>query len=206
MGRDSPVRALQQVGVGVGATELDESISNLAAVYNNLSGNRQFRAQVRKYLKEFREGNTDVRVRVLGGQFLQLMLEEDGHLIPATRLSDGTLHWLALMAVLLPVPPPDAPPRLICLEEPETGLHPDVIIGLSDMLKEASKHSQIIVTTHSRQLVDRFTRTPEDVVVFEKDDEGTYMERLSKEELGGWLEDYSLGQAWARNAFGGNRF
>ncbi len=206
LGRNADVRNIKPISASGDTALLAEDASNLAAVYNNLSKDRSFRAQVRRYLNEFKEGRNDVRVQVLGGEFLRLMLKEDEHLIPATRLSDGTLHWLALLAVLLQSPPAAAPPRLICLEEPETGLHPDTIGPLARMLKEAAQHTQIIVTTHSRQLVDYFTDTPEDVVVFDKEDGATKMRRLDREELKVWLDsDYDLGEIWARNGFGGNR-
>ncbi len=97
-------------------------------------------------------------------------------MISATRLSDGTLKFLCLMAVLLDAKP--AP--LICIEEPETGLHPDALALVGDALREASKRTQLIVTTHSDALVDRFTDEPENVIVCERDfDESTSFRRLS---------------------------
>ena len=90
-----------------------------------------------------------------------------GHLgsrTPATRLSDGTLRWLALLVILLnPTPAP-----VTCIDEPELGLHPDAIHTLADLLVEASTRTQLVVTTHSDALLDAFTDTPEVVCVCEK--------------------------------------
>jgi len=126
-------------------------------------------------------------------------------MVSATRLSDGTLKFLCLMAVLLdPNPGP-----LICIEEPETGLHPDALALVGNALREASTRTQLIVTTHSDALVDRFTDEPENVVICERDfDEGTTFRRLSREELKEWLDEYTSesfgdeGRSAARNANG----
>ena len=99
------------------------------------------------------DGIVDVSCPVTGGTVALFLEEEGGRSIPATRLSDGTLRYLSLLAVLLH---PDPPP-LICIEEPELGLHPDLLPTLSDLMCEASKRCQVIVTTHSDVLVDALT-------------------------------------------------
>jgi len=134
---------------------------------------------------------------------VDIRLEEKKRIsIPANRLSDGTLRWLALLTILLhPAPPP-----VVCLEEPELGLHPDAIRLLGELLIEASKRTQLIVTTHSDSLVDQFTKIPEAVVVFEKQEGSTVLKRLNGKQLSSWLERYSLGQLWRTGEIGGNRF
>ena len=120
--------------------------------------------------------------------------------VPATRLSDGTIRYLCLLAVLChPAPPP-----LVCLEEPELGLHPDLLPGLADLLLDASHRMQLIVTTHSDTLVDGLTKTPEAVVVCEKRDGSTEMSRKTSSELAGWLaERLRLGSTLAARRFWG---
>lgn len=87
---------------------------------------------------------------------------------------DGTLRYLCLLAILCdPEPPP-----LICLEEPELGLHPDILPKVADLLKAASERTQIIVTSHSDILVDAMTDCPDVVVVCEKHEGKTEMTRL----------------------------
>lgn len=66
----------------------------------------------------------------------------------ARELSDGTLKYLCLVAALLS----ERPPALIAINEPESSLHPDLLIPLSRLIIEASERSQIWVTTHSQTL------------------------------------------------------
>ena len=124
--------------------------------------------------------------------------------IPAARLSDGTLRYLCLLAILYN-PNPTLEPPLVCLEEPELGLHPDIVSGLAKHLLAASERMQLIVTTHSDILIDALSDTPESIVVFENEDGSTRMNRLDANELKVWLEKYGLGQLWTRGQIGGNR-
>ena len=134
---------------------------------------------------------------------MALLLEEaDNRVIPATRLSDGTLRYLCLLSILLhPEPPP-----VVVIEEPELGLHPDLLPTVADLLVSASERSQLIVTTHSDVLVDALTDTPESVIVTEKHDGQTVMRRLDKADLAKWLKDYTLGNLWSSGQIGGNRW
>ena len=95
------------------------------------------------------------------------------------------------------------PAPLICLEEPELGLHPDVLPGLAELLREASERCQLIVTTHSEILVDALTEVPDSVIVCEKQDGQTTLQRLRKEALTEWLQRYQLGQLRASGSIGG---
>ena len=146
-------------------------------------------------------GIDDFDVRINGG-YVQPFLHEGERLIPASRLSDGTLRYLCLLAILCD---PDPPP-LICIEEPELGMHPDVLPTIAGLLKDASTRTQLIVTTHSDILVDALTDTPEAVIVCEKHDGATKMQRLTDQNIGHWLEKYRLGELWTRGQIGGNRW
>jgi predicted ATPase len=142
----------------------------------------------------------DFNVQIEGGA-VQLYLEEGSFSIPATRLSDGTLRYLSLLAILCH---PDPPP-LVCIEEPELGLHPDVLTHLADLMIETSQRCQLIVTTHSDILVDALTERPEDVIVCEKHDGMTTLQRLDSRDLSQWLGKYRLGQLWLKGELGGTR-
>jgi len=144
---------------------------------------------------------SDFEVHVEGGT-VQVFFSEGDFSVPATRLSDGTLRYLCLLAILCdPEPPP-----LICIEEPELGLHPDILPKLADLLVQASQRTQLIVTTHSDILVDAMTERPEAVVVCEKHGGKSEMRRLKKVELRSWLDKYRLGQLWIRGQIGGTRW
>ena len=179
---------------------LVEGGANLALVLSQFYGDHKL--AVLDALRSLYEGIADFRCPVTGGT-VGLFLEEKGNrAIPATLLSDGTLHYLCLLAVLLhPQPPP-----LICIEEPELGLHPDLLPTLSDLLLDASKRSQLVVTTHSDVLVDSLTDQPESVVICEKHQGETEMRRLDKADLSKWLDDYRLGDLWTSGELGGNRW
>lgn len=139
---------------------------------------------------------------VAGGNLLLHLEEEGGVEIPASRLSDGTLRFISLLVILL-----DAnPPPLIAIEEPELGLHPDVIPKIADLLVAASERTQLVVTTHSRMLVDALGDYPESVIVCEKHDGESTFERLDGERMKEWLEKYSLGDLWSKGEIGGNRW
>ena len=179
---------------------LDEGGGNLPLVLSQLHGTHK--KTFLSALSKLFDGVVDVQCPVTGGT-VALFLEEAGNRsIPATRLSDGTLRYLCLLAVLLhPEPPP-----LVCIEEPELGLHPDLLPTLSDLMREASERTQLIVTTHSDVFVDTLTDQPESVVVCEKREGQTEMRRLDKGDLAKWLEDYRLGDLWTSGELGGNRW
>jgi predicted ATPase len=133
---------------------------------------------------------------------VQVFFTEGDFTIPATRLSDGTLRYLCLLAILCD---PD-PPRLVCIEEPELGLHPDLVPKVADLLIDASRHMQLIVTTHSDALVDAMTERPEAILVCEKHAGQTRISRLDSEHLSTWLRQYRLGELWTRGELGGTRW
>ncbi len=119
--------------------------------------------------------------------------------IPSTRLSDGTIRFLAMLVLLLL---PDPPP-IICIEEPELGLHPDALTIIGELLLEARSRTQLIVTTHSDALVSALSEEVESVVVCEHRG-GTVLSRLEPDRLAYWMEKYRLGDVWRMGALGGN--
>ncbi len=174
---------------------------NLGLVLNRLKREPKVKDRILETMRQLYEGVIDLDVIIEGGT-VQVLVQEKNIMVPATRLSDGTLRFLCLLAILChPNPPP-----LVCIEEPELGLHPDVLPVLSDLLREASQRCQLIVTTHSDMLVDTLTDTPESIVVCEKHDSQTEMHRLDKADLTEWLKRYSLGDLWTRGDLGGNRW
>lgn len=180
---------------------LESDASNLGLVLNRLRRDPATKKKVLKALRALYEGIDDYDVQIEGGT-VQVFFHEGRFTIPATRLSDGTLRYLCLLAVLChPTPPP-----LVCIEEPELGLHPDVLPTLAELLKQASSLSQIIVTTHSDVLVDAMTDCPDSVLVAEKHESGSKLTRLDAQRLKPWLEKYRLGQLWTRGEIGGTRW
>ncbi len=201
LGRRAPARLPQSVDLP--QDSLLENASNLAIVLSALLNEPEAREWILGRMREFYPSIRNIQTPVQGPA-IQVSFHEEGlsHPVPATRLSDGSIRYLCLLASLRnPTPPP-----LICIEEPEVGLHPDIIPEVAQLLKDASTRSQIIATTHSDALVDALTDTPESVVVCEKFDGATQLRRLDSEELAVWLKDYRLGELWTRGDLGGNRW
>ena len=117
----------------------------------------------------------------------------------ASSLSDGTLRFIVLATLLLQ--PGSLRPSVILLDEPELGLHPYAIAMLASLVKQASVETQVVFATQSTLLLDHFR--PEDVLVADRVDGGTQLTRLDATALEEWLQDYSLGQLWEKNHFGG---
>lgn len=201
MGRYSFIRSRQPADKR--GDFLDEDAGNLALVLNRMEIEGAME-QVEAYMRRFYEGFGGLSIQVNSGEVQLYMKEKEfKKAIPATRLSDGTLRFLSLLAVLChPSPPP-----LICIEEPELNLHPDVIPLVGQLLKDASERTQVIVTTHSDILVDSLSDAVESVIVCEKSfNSETKMHRLNGQELDTWLEDYRLGQLWRKGELGGTRW
>ncbi len=177
-----------------------EDASNLGLVLNDLQNQPVTKRIILEKLRAFNESIDDVTTNVYGGT-IQLFLHQSGlnQPVPATRLSDGTLRFICLLAILCH----PNPPEIVCIEEPELGLHPDVLPLIADLLMDASSRTQLFVTTHSDVLVSALSEVPECVIVCEQDDLGTRLLRLEKEKLTEWLKKYSLGELWRMGEIGG---
>ena len=201
LGRYTPPRLAQKPDLP--QDFLLDDASNLGLVLSDLLNQPLVKERILNRMRDFYPSFNDVNVTISGGA-VQIFFHEEGLRlpVPATRLSDGSLRYLCLLSVLChPAPPP-----VICIEEPELGLHPDVIPEVAKLLVEASSTSQIFVTSHSDVLVDALTDVPEAVIVCEKEDRATRLRRLDPKELESWLEEYRLGELWTRGKFGGNRW
>src|SRR5271157_5016186 len=201
MGKIDPAKQPQRTDLS--SDYLIRDGTNLSAVLSRLMQRKGLQKKLIDELNTFYPEFEDLRVIPEAGTQQIYFEERDLYSsVPASRLSDGTIRWLSLLAILLD---PDPPP-LVCIEEPEIGLHPDIVVELAELLREASTRMQLIVTTHSSTLVDSLTRAPEAVIVCEKVKGATKLRRLDANELKVWLENYSLGELWRSGQIGGNRW
>lgn len=198
-GRNTPPRLPQKADLP--NQTLVEDGHNLGMVLNRLERDPKAKPKLLTELRRLYHGIDDYYVQVEAGS-VQVFLKEGSVPVPATRLSDGTLRYLCLLAILCH---PTLPP-LVCIEEPELGLHPDILPGLADLLREASERCQLIVTTHSDTLVDALTETPESIIICEKENGQTKLKRLNKNDLSRWLKKYRLGDLWTSGELGGTRW
>lgn len=109
-------------------------------------------------------------------------------------MSDGTVRMLCWAVILLS----PKPPSLIVLDEPEVGLHPSWMKTLSQWIITASQRAQVMISTHSPDLLDQFTNQYQNVICFNTEDSShftpkTLPEQLLKEKL---KEDWELGDLY----------
>ena len=185
---------------------LSEGGDNLASVLSKIRP--RVKQELSLSLQKLYSGISDIQISVDGGNVSLFLVEETDHdegpglEIPATRLSDGTLRYLSLLAILLH---PDPPP-IVAIEEPELGLHQDVLPHVAELLVGASQRTQLVVTTHSRMLVEALSDYPSSVLVCEKEKGESHIERLDQATLKVWLEKYTLGDLWSKGQIGGNLY
>jgi len=144
------------------------------------------------------------------GQRSFLLRTKNGHHgIPATELSQGTLLALAMLTLAyLP-----NPPSMVCIEEPDRGIHPRLLREVQDALYRLSFPEnygeqrdpvQVIATTHSPYLLDLYSDYPEDVVIAERTEQGSCFKRLAEHpHLSDILLDSHLGEIWYTGILGG---
>jgi predicted ATPase len=108
----------------------------------------------------------------------------------AANLSDGTLRFLMLLAVLVNRSRGD----LVAIDEPETGLHPSMFPIIAELAAEASRSSQIIFSTHSPEFLTALGQHGPTTTVVQAVDGETKLSVLDGDDLKRWLEKYTLGE------------
>lgn len=119
----------------------------------------------------------------------------------AHQFSDGSIRFIALATLLLQ--PKETMPKVIILDEPELGLHPFAITQLTQMIKDAALHSQIIIASQSKDLVDYFDIDNISVVEMDKARFCTTVKTLNERDYKLWLERYTVSELWDKNIIGG---
>jgi len=199
-GRTSKLR--EAAPAGRSDARLSESMDDLPVALNALEQTAAHE-KIRRLLPELKETYRDYVTRVLFGRVgLELVEGSFESPVPANRLSDGTLRFLALAAILLQ---PDPPP-VICLEEPELGMHPDMIRMVAQMIIDASGETQLIVTTHSENLLTALQDDFDILFAFDSGPQGSVVQRLLREEFHKWRAEHALGELWSSGELGGVRF
>ncbi|MBI3606996.1 MAG: AAA family ATPase [Nitrospirae bacterium] len=197
---NAPIRQAQFAGPD---NRLLPDGSNLTTVLYHLRNHSEYRTEYSEILET-------LRVAYPHFEELNFPAESQGKIIlhwkskhfkrsfSSTFLSDGTLRFLCLVTILLS---PDPPP-LICIDEPELGLHPSLLHLIADLLKNAAVRTQLVVATHSPQLVSCIDA--KQVAVVESEQVATTIKRLAdRPELEKWLKDFSLGELWTMGELGG---
>ncbi len=140
---------------------------------------------------------TDIVFQNIAGNSL-LLVRESGlnRTVPIQLLSEGTVKFMLLLAVLLNA----NSGYLIGIDEPENNLHPDMIAIVADNLKLSSVNRQLFISTHSPLLLNLFEG--DDLLIFEKDAQiGTTIRRGTQEEA-----EELLGNRWLNGQIGAVRW
>jgi predicted ATPase len=169
---------------------------NLIAVLHSLyTGNREFKTEIDTAMTaafgdDFEElvfppaADQRIQLRI---RWRSLRREQS-----AADLSDGTLRFLFLLAVLAnPAPAP-----LIAIDEPETGLHPSMLPIVAEYARDAASRAQVILTTHSPDFLDAFGSDPPTTTIVERQDGQSQLRNIGGDELTYWLKKYSLGELY----------
>jgi predicted ATPase len=177
--------------------------TNLPQILNTIKINhKQSYKKIVEMLSEVNPNFEDFSFNFLGGN-IELMLDEKGlnSAVHVSNISDGTLHFLCLLSILF------NPERgkFVCIDEPEIGLHPDMISNITNAVKNITETSTITISTHSENLLDYFEL--DKVRVFEKNDNNaTEVYTYQESDFEGWYEKFSVGKMWRQGDIGGNRY
>jgi predicted ATPase len=134
--------------------------ANLASVLSTLDRlDPETKERVEEYLARVVPGTVGVERKIVGPkETLEFKQEVKGAKHPwhflAASMSDGTLRALGLLVALFQTPIRAGAPRLVGIEEPEVALHPAAAGILTDSLRDASRRVQVLVTSHSPDLLD----------------------------------------------------
>jgi predicted ATPase len=187
---DAPIR---QSAISRLEKRVDPDGQNLISVLHTLySGDRDFKNDINSAMQaafgdDFEElifppaADQRIQLRV---RWKSLKREQS-----AAELSDGTLRFLFLLTVL--ASPSLAP--VIAIDEPETGLHPSMLPLIAEYAVDAARRSQVILSTHSPQLLDAFAGTRPTTTVARWLNGETTLQTLRDADLDYWLKAYSLG-------------
>jgi len=192
--------------------ELGEDGGSLAGVLDQLRDRDpdRFEAlndEASRWIPEFR--HVLFETPATGCRSIVLQTRDGGHRIRAAQVSQGTLLALAMLTLAYL---PD-PPVVVCLEEPDRGLHPRLLRDVQDALYrlthpedhgENREPVQVIATTHSPYMLDLYKDHPEEIVIAHKEGNEARFERLSdRPDIDEILEGAHLGDVWYSGVLGG---
>lgn len=176
---------------------------NLPYLLNNIKNQHSIEFdKIEELMRDVNPNYRSIDFSLLGSQiYLSIREKNIKHTIDALHMSDGTLRFLLLLSIFC------NPNRgnLIGLDEPEVGLHPDMIKSVAQMIKQAATSTQLILATHSPLLLNQFTL--DDILVFDKDKENhTIVNMPIESDFEDWEGPLLPGQMWLYGVLGGKRW
>lgn len=184
-----------------GKIDLEEDGSNLVIALKRILEDEGQRREFSNLLHDVLPFAEGVDVQRLADRFLHFRLRESysgDQYLPASLLSDGTIHVIALIVALFFGDKP-----LIVIEEPERNIHPYLLARVAELLKDASRNKQIIVTTHNPEIVKNVAL--DDLLFVSRDREGfsTIRRPAESADVRVFLEnEIGIDELFARNLLG----
>lgn len=181
-----------------GSPQLDDDGSTLAELLSHWFENDRERFEI---ISRSLEKSTNISIdhRVIDEEPRICLSEGYKNPIPLQGASDGTLRLVAYYTLLNQ---PELPP-LIAIEEPERNLHPGALHDIAAVLERIAEQSQVIITTHSSQLLDAFSSENRSdslciLLLRNRPGQGTEVMNLEdvrrdRESLDGWIADFGIG-------------
>jgi predicted ATPase len=191
----------KQAAQASGKIDLEEDGSNLVIALKNILEDEDKRRLFSNLLQDILPFISDIDVQRFADRFLHFRLRETysgGQYLPASLMSDGTVNITALIVALYFSDKP-----LIVIEEPEKNIHPYLIARVANMLKDASRHKQIIVTTHNPEIVRNVDLNDLLLVSRDRDGFSTIRRPAEDKEVRTFLSnEIGIDELFARNMLG----
>jgi predicted ATPase len=197
---DIDPRAVKKPHEMAGRASLEESGENLALVLRNILADPEKRRKFHNLVRYMLPFVTEVGIEKYLGESVLLKLREayyEGALL-ANLLSDGTVNVVALIVALF-----FEHKDVVIIEEPERNIHPHLISGLMELMKDAARNKQVIITTHSPEVVRH--AGVENLLLMSRDKEGfsTVSRPAEKEQVKVFLEnDLGLDEVFVQELWG----
>jgi len=183
-----------------GRVSLERNGENLALVLRNILADPEKKRAFHNLLRYMLPFAVEIGVEDFLGMSLLLKLREEyyGESLLANLLSDGTVAVVALITALF-----FEDKDVVIIEEPERNLHPHLISGLMRLMEDASRNKQIIITTHSPEVVKH--AGVENLLLLSRDKEGfsTMSRPAEKHDVRVFLENnFGLDEVFAQELWG----
>ncbi len=152
---------------------------NIASVIGRLSADQpEVMQRIKSYMAKIVPGIVDVQRIALGPHETREFRQRGvGSTHPwkfyAASMSDGTLRALGTLVAVTQLAERKTPVRLVGIEEPESALHPAAAGALMDALREAASHTQVVVTSHSPDLVEQINPDSDTLLAVQSRDGNT---------------------------------
>jgi predicted ATPase len=184
-----------------GKAELEEDGSNLAIVLKDILENKDMSRKLLNFMKDLLPFVETLDVEKFADKSLLFKLNETytkGKYLPASLISDGTINITALILALY-----FNRKSLVIIEEPERNIHPYLISKVVNMMKDASKKKQIVITTHNPEILKHADLN--DILLISRDKDGfsTISRPIEKEEIKKFLEnEIGIEELYVQNLLG----